>query len=69
MILALVIVLGILFYTAETLDVINIIGGHTGFFVKNVYEDIQEKNKDGDFDPIKEDVSDIAKKVKEKVSS
>ncbi len=57
LLIVLALILGLIFYTADTFDVIKIVGKHSISFAINVYKDIKEKSDKGEFD-------DVASKLK-----
>ena len=59
--IVLLLVLGFIFYTEDTEDVVKIVGKHSITFGKNVYNDMKEKSDDGDFEDIQKDMKKFKK--------
>ena len=52
----LALIFGLIFYTADTLGVIKIVGKHSVTFAINVYKDMKEKSDKGEFDDVFSDL-------------
>ena len=65
LILAILLLLGILLYTGETLDVLHILGKNTGNFVKEIYQDLKHADEEGAFDAAKKDLQEKGKELQE----
>lgn len=52
----LALIFGLIFYTADTLDLVKIVGKHSATFAINIYKDIKEKSDKGEFDDVLSDL-------------
>ncbi len=58
-IIIILLILGLIYYTQDTIDVVEILGKHSLTFTKNVYNDISKKSDD--FKKITNDITDNLK--------
>lgn len=52
----LALIFGLIYYTADTFDVVQIVGKHSIAFVVHVYKDLKEKSDKGEFNDVLEDI-------------